>query len=390
MRCLCGNRAADLLSWLTASCVLADRVASPILAPLTKRAATRQRARLTSDERVRYPPAQRSGRRVPVVLGWHLILATCISLPACNGPSRLIGPTELERLLTLPGQPVFQMVASPDGFLFAGGPGFLMRSQAGDHMKWELIAEPSEAIVQLYAPSRDVVYALTQNCNRVFRWDTSRGWHEPSTPVRDSSWRDADYIDCIHLYHIWGRSANDVYAVGTAATVLHFDGTRWQIVSTPFTSRPERFHVRFMGVTGNDSDVVVSGDRILRLRRGEWSEVNPPVAPTPCVSLVTAMSDGDALFAYNSCVMRLRGDTWAVLRPSIPGFRGSIYDARTQPEGTALFWSYEGDVAAVRDGTLRSYHFAALRLFGSAVAFGKHLYIAGLVGDNGVVARVPR
>ena len=31
----------------------------------------------------------------------------------------------------------------------------------------------------------------------------------------------------------WGSSANDVWAVGLAGTILHYDGTSWSPVSSP-------------------------------------------------------------------------------------------------------------------------------------------------------------
>jgi hypothetical protein len=30
-----------------------------------------------------------------------------------------------------------------------------------------------------------------------------------------------------HLMSVWGTSSNDVYAVGSNGTILHYDGTAW-------------------------------------------------------------------------------------------------------------------------------------------------------------------
>ncbi|MCX8072670.1 MAG: hypothetical protein N3C12_09485 [Candidatus Binatia bacterium] len=54
------------------------------------------------------------------------------------------------------------------------------------------------------------------------------------------------------LYKVWGRSADDVYAVGQSGTVLHFDGEQWTRVQA--NSRRPLFTVH-----GNGNLVVASG-----------------------------------------------------------------------------------------------------------------------------------
>jgi len=54
------------------------------------------------------------------------------------------------------------------------------------------------------------------------------------------------------LYKVWGHSASDIYAVGRLGTILHFDGTDWQMIPSN-TSRT------LFTVHGNADDVVAVG-----------------------------------------------------------------------------------------------------------------------------------
>lgn len=54
------------------------------------------------------------------------------------------------------------------------------------------------------------------------------------------------------LFKIWGRSADEVYVVGQAGTILKFDGVRWQRLPSP-TNRP------LFSVHGNADVVIASG-----------------------------------------------------------------------------------------------------------------------------------
>ncbi len=56
------------------------------------------------------------------------------------------------------------------------------------------------------------------------------------------------------LRDVWGRSADDVYAVGDAATVVHFDGTQWKVLTE------NTAEVSLRGIDGN-----TTGDRLFAM-----------------------------------------------------------------------------------------------------------------------------
>jgi photosystem II stability/assembly factor-like uncharacterized protein len=56
------------------------------------------------------------------------------------------------------------------------------------------------------------------------------------------------------LYGVWGSSGGDVFTVGDAGTILHYDGSTWSTMSSGTTER-------LYGVWGSSgSDVFVVGD----------------------------------------------------------------------------------------------------------------------------------
>jgi hypothetical protein len=63
------------------------------------------------------------------------------------------------------------------------------------------------------------------------------------------------------LIDIWGSSSTDVFSVGTAGTILHYDGKAWSKMTTPTTNE-------LLGVWGSSSsDVFVVGGEGTILRK---------------------------------------------------------------------------------------------------------------------------
>jgi len=62
---------------------------------------------------------------------------------------------------------------------------------------------------------------------------------------------------------VWGSGLTDVYAVGNAGTVLHFDGTTWKAMD----SGAQTALVRVWGAGPSDVYVVGAGGTILRRKK---------------------------------------------------------------------------------------------------------------------------
>ena len=50
------------------------------------------------------------------------------------------------------------------------------------------------------------------------------------------SWSDMVSNTYADLNGVWGNSATDVYAAGTAGTILHYDGTAWSAMTSNTTN----------------------------------------------------------------------------------------------------------------------------------------------------------
>jgi photosystem II stability/assembly factor-like uncharacterized protein len=61
------------------------------------------------------------------------------------------------------------------------------------------------------------------------------------------------------LTAIWGTNNHDIYAVGVAGTVLHYDGTKWTSLASGITDN-------LRGISGRGSEIIAVGDRGTILR----------------------------------------------------------------------------------------------------------------------------
>jgi hypothetical protein len=73
------------------------------------------------------------------------------------------------------------------------------------------------------------------------------------------------------LRAVWGSSTSDIYAVGSGGTILHYDGTGWSAM----TSRTEESLGAIWGTSSSDVYVVGSGTTILHYDGTEWRAVTP-------------------------------------------------------------------------------------------------------------------
>jgi hypothetical protein len=90
----------------------------------------------------------------------------------------------------------------------------------------------------------------------------------------------------INLIDVWGVNTNDVYAVGFAGSILHYDGSEWTLMETPDQADLEGvWGYVLYDVDGNETrrDVfaVGSGGTILRLVSGAWIPVDVMNNPDP-------------------------------------------------------------------------------------------------------------
>ena len=140
-------------------------------------------------------------------------------------------------------------------------------------------------------------------------------------PLDKSGWQPMTSGATEHLRGIWGSSANDVFAVGDAGTILHNDGSGW----TTMTSGTS---VDLSDVWGSaHDDVFVTGDAgtVLHYDGDGWTPV--PVEVTDPIGRMWGAADGAGrvqLFAIVTegitALLEFNDGFWhAIRRPSIPG-----------------------------------------------------------------------
>jgi hypothetical protein len=73
------------------------------------------------------------------------------------------------------------------------------------------------------------------------------------------------------LFKVWGRAADDVFAIGAGGLILHYDGVAW-------TREPSPAEVTLIGIHGDEDEVVVAGGRssgvVLRRVDGVWERLD--------------------------------------------------------------------------------------------------------------------
>jgi hypothetical protein len=324
-----------------------------------------------------------------------------IALAAVLGCGTACGPTESrlpETVLHLPNDLIFQLEASPDSAMFASTSVALYRAVSPNFLRWERIAETNgEFVTRLYAPSKGVVFALSRTCNAVFRWDSAGGWRELETPVRDSVWSDGDSQSCFRLSDIWGRSEHEVYVVGSGALVLSYDGNAWRIETTelPAAQPPsDPAHIHLWAVTGDDNGTFAGATRhLLRRTPNGWviAADFPDSLPPHCEYGMPVATAAAVVLGWNDCLLAFSGDRVSLVDATLRRMADGIYRGRAQRDGSALFWSYSGDIVVVRgDMRVTSMRVPSLGAVGGAVALGPDLFIAGTSRTGGAVVRVSK
>jgi hypothetical protein len=120
------------------------------------------------------------------------------------------------------------------------------------------------------------------------------------------------------LNRIWGRSSNDVWAVGSSGTALHYDGNRWNDVSPPWGVNlydiwgDSEYNVFVVHDAGSPTFYEVRGRELLHFDGAGWSFVaGPPMMGGGSPTAIWGAS-GDAIFVVggNGIIYRYDGVAW--------------------------------------------------------------------------------
>jgi len=141
------------------------------------------------------------------------------------------------------------------------------------------------------------------------------------------------------LAGVWGSANNDVFAVGAAGTILHFDGTNWTVQGAGVTTQP------LAGVWGsayNDVFAVGAAGTILHFDGSAWTKQES--GTTQVLSGVWGNSGSDvfAVGAFGT-ILRFNGSAWSPLVSGTGQSLSGVWGGR----GTVL--------AAGGSGTIRRF-----------------------------------
>ena len=113
-----------------------------------------------------------------------------------------------------------------------GGNGLIKKY---DGSQWYLhSAGTQETLNAVWGTAPDDVFAVGNN-GAICHYD-GNSWSVMSVPTlqydcnncdMQIKWQNARSSDQCALFAVWGRSSQDVYAVGNAGVILHYDGTQW-------------------------------------------------------------------------------------------------------------------------------------------------------------------
>ncbi len=150
------------------------------------------------------------------------------------------------------------------------------------------------------------------------------------------------------LYKVWGRSADDVYAVGRLGVVLHFDGTDWSLVETDTTRT-------LFTVSGNASTVIAVGgfaDAVIQELEGT-SFVSADAGQFPQLNGVFVPPTGEAVaVGFNATIVRRADTGWELLPTALPTVR-DFHAAWVDPAGG--IWAVGGNLSTELDQGILAY-----------------------------------
>ena len=104
--------------------------------------------------------------------------------------------------------------------------------------------------------------------------------YQPSTIYRGdgSSWTQMEVPTEERLLDLWGSAPNDVYTVGDKGTMIHYDGTKWEVVSLP-AGAAGKYLESVCGSSANDV-YAVGTEVILHFDGNAWETIeNVPEPP---------------------------------------------------------------------------------------------------------------
>jgi len=146
------------------------------------------------------------------------------------------------------------------------------------------------------------------------------------------------------LEGVWGSSDTaDVFAVGAAGTIVHYDGTSWTEMSQSATNN------YLYGVWGSSSsNVFAVGEQgtILRYNGYSWARMSSPATDEALLSVWGSSPSNVFAVGTDGTILHFNGTSWSVVR-SDPGYTIEDVWGNTDIDAYAVQWKYPSYDAAL-------------------------------------------
>ncbi len=252
-------------------------------------------------------------------------LALSFLLAACGpGPepawSVVLGDTQLDRVLLSVSGDSLDTVWAVGGGLGTPGEALVVRRTPDG---WQTVATGfEETLWWVWVAGPDDVFMVGE-AGRIAHWDGSAitPMTSPTTAV---------------LFGVWGSSPTDVWAVGgdpfgmdDTDLILHYDGTEWTVASVPMPEGVAFFKV--WGAAADDVWVVGQRGQIVHFDGAAWSRVASPT--TSPLFTVSGNASGEvwAVGGPSAVILRYEGGAWVDV--PLPGPASVLNGVAVSPAG---------------------------------------------------------
>ena len=325
---------------------------------------------------------------------WQLLSRSALlwAAVACASHGTVAPTTPPSReLLRLPGDPVFQLAASPSGRrLYASTFSVVLSANAERPTVWDTIPGAPPGVIRLAVTGDSSLLAITLGCAELWSWDQG-SWSKPKTPLSDSTWKEAAHVDCFRFADVATAGADRAVVVGSRMGAMVHEGGTWQTVSPPLEdargSSPSP--LTLWTATISDGVAWAGTDTALFRRDGRaWTRAATNAGtPAGCGFQAIATTDGKMFAGASGCLLELgpAGERriHLVPRPTLGGY----YRAVTTSEGVA-FWTYSGAITLWEHGSIRYVNVPDIFRVGGVMRVPGALLMSGTRGTDGIILEV--
>ena len=173
--------------------------------------------------------------------------------------------------------------------------------EGGTVFAWERVVPvpPNSIICSMWGFSSTDIFAVGDN-GLILHYDGTR-WTMMSSPTTE------------HLHGVWGTAHDNMYAVGTNCTIIHYDGTAWRLETYPVSSS------QLYGVWGSGPSDVWAVGTIQQMYHWNGSSWQRSAFGTTADYYGVYGTSSSNVYAVGSSVVHYDGTAWTQISISGAG-----------------------------------------------------------------------